>query len=101
MFIDNSISDNVDDWDESKLSEVAEKKHGEHDRKRPNQTDIVTSLYTSVFLCNFLANINFVSLSRFVNIFWKLLKIANTVGFGNVQMEMVVFIGMPCHQVMF
>uniref|UniRef100_A0A915PNR1 C3H1-type domain-containing protein n=1 Tax=Setaria digitata TaxID=48799 RepID=A0A915PNR1_9BILA len=34
--------DNIDEWDESKLSEVAEKKHGEHDRKRPNQTDIIS-----------------------------------------------------------
>ncbi|VDN40270.1 unnamed protein product [Gongylonema pulchrum] len=35
------LPDNMDDWDESKLNEVAEKKHGEQDRKRPNQTDIV------------------------------------------------------------
>uniref|UniRef100_A0A915AZ72 C3H1-type domain-containing protein n=1 Tax=Parascaris univalens TaxID=6257 RepID=A0A915AZ72_PARUN len=33
--------ENMDDWDETKLNEVAEKKHGEKDRKRPNQTDIV------------------------------------------------------------
>ncbi|KAL3997473.1 Zinc finger C-x8-C-x5-C-x3-H type (and similar) family protein [Acanthocheilonema viteae] len=37
--------DNIDDWDESKLSEVAEKKHGEHDRKRLNQTDIVCKYF--------------------------------------------------------
>ncbi|KAK6105306.1 Zinc finger C-x8-C-x5-C-x3-H type (and similar) family protein [Brugia pahangi] len=37
--------DNIDDWDESKLSEVAEKKHGERDRKRPNQTDIVCKYF--------------------------------------------------------
>ncbi|CAG9533974.1 unnamed protein product [Cercopithifilaria johnstoni] len=37
--------ENTDDWDESKLSEVAEKKHGEHDRKRPNQTDIVCKYF--------------------------------------------------------
>lgn len=40
--VGSNVSDNIDDWDESKLSEVAEKKHGEHDRKRPNQTDIVS-----------------------------------------------------------
>ncbi|VDN02621.1 unnamed protein product [Thelazia callipaeda] len=37
--------DKMDDWDESKLSEVAEKKHGEHDRKRSNQTDIVCKYF--------------------------------------------------------
>lgn len=30
-----------ENWDENQLNEVAEKKHGEKDRKRPNQTDIV------------------------------------------------------------
>ncbi|VDK54466.1 unnamed protein product [Anisakis simplex] len=37
--------ENMDDWDENKLSEVAEKKHGEKDRKRPNQTDIVCKYF--------------------------------------------------------
>ncbi|OZC07641.1 hypothetical protein X798_05358 [Onchocerca flexuosa] len=37
--------DNIDEWDESKLNEVAEKKHGEHDRKKPNQTDIVCKYF--------------------------------------------------------
>jgi hypothetical protein len=32
-----------ENWDEIKLQDVAEKKHGEKDRKRPNQTDIVSS----------------------------------------------------------
>jgi hypothetical protein len=32
----------MDTWDEQKLSEVAEKKHGEADLARPNQTDIVS-----------------------------------------------------------
>lgn len=47
--------DNIDDWDESKLSEVAEKKHGERDRKRPNQTDIVScdARNRHIFLNNF------------------------------------------------
>uniref|UniRef100_A0A915AWM8 C3H1-type domain-containing protein n=1 Tax=Parascaris univalens TaxID=6257 RepID=A0A915AWM8_PARUN len=37
--------ENMDDWDETKLNEVAEKKHGEKDRKRPNQTDIVCKYF--------------------------------------------------------
>ncbi|MFH4980821.1 hypothetical protein AB6A40_007530 [Gnathostoma spinigerum] len=35
----------MEDWDENKLTEVAEKKHGEHDRRRPNQTDIVCKFF--------------------------------------------------------
>ncbi|GMT28753.1 hypothetical protein PFISCL1PPCAC_20050, partial [Pristionchus fissidentatus] len=34
-----------EDWDETKLADVAEKKHGENDRKRPNQTEIVCKYF--------------------------------------------------------
>ncbi|KAF8368502.1 hypothetical protein PRIPAC_86331 [Pristionchus pacificus] len=34
-----------EDWDEEKLADVAEKKHGENDRKRPNQTEIVCKFF--------------------------------------------------------
>uniref|UniRef100_A0A914DHE8 C3H1-type domain-containing protein n=1 Tax=Acrobeloides nanus TaxID=290746 RepID=A0A914DHE8_9BILA len=34
-----------ENWDEEKLVEVAEKKHGEKDRKRPNQTEIVCKYF--------------------------------------------------------
>lgn len=44
------FSGNMDDWDESKLNEVAEKKHGEKDRKRPNQTDIVSFFLLIFFM---------------------------------------------------
>lgn len=37
--------ESMENWDESKLNEVAEKKHGEKDRKRPNQTDIVCKYF--------------------------------------------------------
>ncbi|VDD92632.1 unnamed protein product [Enterobius vermicularis] len=37
--------DTMENWDETKLSEVAERKHGEKDRKRPNQTDIVCKYF--------------------------------------------------------
>lgn len=30
-----------ENWDEKQLEEIAEKKHGEKDRKQPNQTNIV------------------------------------------------------------
>ncbi|CAJ0961494.1 unnamed protein product, partial [Mesorhabditis belari] len=39
---DNETNEN---WDENKLSEVAETKHGEADRKRTNQTDIVCKFF--------------------------------------------------------
>jgi len=35
----------MDNWDETKLNEVAEKKHGETDRERPNQTEIVCKYF--------------------------------------------------------
>ncbi|KAI1721584.1 DRG family regulatory protein, tma46 domain-containing protein [Ditylenchus destructor] len=34
-----------ENWDEQQLNDVAEKKHGEKDRKRPNQTDIVCKYF--------------------------------------------------------
>ncbi|KAI6202895.1 hypothetical protein M3Y94_00493600 [Aphelenchoides besseyi] len=34
-----------ENWDEKQLGEVAEKKHGEKDRKRPNQTEIVCKYF--------------------------------------------------------
>uniref|UniRef100_A0A0N5BXQ2 Zinc finger CCCH domain-containing protein 15 homolog n=1 Tax=Strongyloides papillosus TaxID=174720 RepID=A0A0N5BXQ2_STREA len=34
-----------ENWDDVKLKEVAEKKHGEKDRKRPNQTDIICKYF--------------------------------------------------------
>ncbi|TKR92982.1 hypothetical protein L596_007524 [Steinernema carpocapsae] len=37
--------DKMENWDEAKLGEVAEKKHGEKDRKRVNQTDIVCKYF--------------------------------------------------------
>uniref|UniRef100_A0A914XSM4 C3H1-type domain-containing protein n=1 Tax=Panagrolaimus superbus TaxID=310955 RepID=A0A914XSM4_9BILA len=34
-----------EDWDQQQLTEVAEKKHGDADRKRPNQTEIVCKYF--------------------------------------------------------
>uniref|UniRef100_A0AC35TIJ9 Zinc finger CCCH domain-containing protein 15 homolog n=1 Tax=Rhabditophanes sp. KR3021 TaxID=114890 RepID=A0AC35TIJ9_9BILA len=34
-----------ENWDHQKLLDVAEKKHGEKDRKRPNQTDIICKYF--------------------------------------------------------
>jgi hypothetical protein len=57
-----------ENWDERTLQDVAEKKHGEKDRKRPNQTDIVSrgmeGKYSSMILIWFY-NFRF----RFASIF--------------------------------
>uniref|UniRef100_A0A0N4ZPJ8 Zinc finger CCCH domain-containing protein 15 homolog n=1 Tax=Parastrongyloides trichosuri TaxID=131310 RepID=A0A0N4ZPJ8_PARTI len=34
-----------ENWDDNKLKEVAEKKHGDKDRRRPNQTDIICKYF--------------------------------------------------------
>jgi len=41
---EGQAQDTMDQWDEAKLQEVVEKKHGESDRKKP-QTDIVSWLH--------------------------------------------------------
>jgi hypothetical protein len=84
----------MDNWDETKLNEVAEKKHGETDRQRPNQTEIVSCLHIYV-------GDQFVFLSRSVNTLSKRSKTANTVGFGNVKMDRNVSIDMHCHPDLF
>lgn len=43
LFIENQETN--ENWDEKQLTEVAEKKHGEKDRKRVNQTEIVIFFY--------------------------------------------------------
>jgi len=42
---DPKATETNENWDETQLNEVAEKKHGEKDRKRPNQTDIVCKYF--------------------------------------------------------
>ncbi|KAI6178201.1 Zinc finger CCCH domain-containing protein 15-like protein [Aphelenchoides besseyi] len=65
-----------ENWDEKQLGEVAEKKHGEKDRKRPNQTEIVSGIVLEIVFM----------LSRFASTSSMLLRTQNTVGFGNVRM---------------
>ncbi|KHJ87139.1 Transketolase protein [Oesophagostomum dentatum] len=59
--------DNMENWDENKLSEVVDKKHGEANKKL-NQTTIVRVSSSLQILSS------------------KLLKKANTAGFGNARM---------------
>uniref|UniRef100_A0A915EJ56 C3H1-type domain-containing protein n=1 Tax=Ditylenchus dipsaci TaxID=166011 RepID=A0A915EJ56_9BILA len=42
---DEENAETNENWDEQQLIEVAEKKHGEKDRKRPNQTEIVCKYF--------------------------------------------------------
>lgn len=41
----DALAETNENWDEDKLNEVAEKKHGEKDRKRPNQTEIICKYF--------------------------------------------------------
>lgn len=43
--------DNMDNWDEDKLKEVVEKKHGEGDKQRPT-TDIVSIVHKFLKIIN-------------------------------------------------
>lgn len=40
LYFDDRKEDNMEDWDEDKLKEVVEKKHGEREKKLP-PTDII------------------------------------------------------------
>ncbi|KAI3421178.1 hypothetical protein GPALN_014807 [Globodera pallida] len=42
---DDKKEETNENWDEKMLQDVAEKKHGEKDRKRPNQTDILCKYF--------------------------------------------------------
>lgn len=43
-----SLLESMDNWDEEKLKEVVEKKHGENDRKMP-KTDIVSHIFMHAY----------------------------------------------------
>jgi hypothetical protein len=50
LYVDNRETkkeedETMENWDEQQLTEVAEKKHGENDRKRPNQTEIICKYF--------------------------------------------------------
>lgn len=61
IFIVPENQETNENWDEKQLAEAAEKKHGEKDRKRPNQTDIVIIYLTHSY-------INLAENFRFANI---------------------------------
>ena len=44
------LTENMDDWDEEKLEQVVNKKHGEANKKKSNQTTIVSSCTTTPLL---------------------------------------------------
>lgn len=46
---DDDEDDNMENWDEQKLAEVVEKKHGEDEKKRPT-TDIVSNWFSVIKL---------------------------------------------------
>lgn len=90
LYVDMRDSDDPEDtmenWDEDKLKEVIEKKHGK-DKKMPT-TDIV--IHETFKFSMFLLFVYF----RYASIFWKLWKNPNMAGSGHVHLEKTVFIGM-------
>lgn len=104
---DADENDTMDNWNDEKLKEVVEKKHGLE--KRMPTTDIVRVIIFWRFVIVYAANIATVQLkhtrfsfsfshNRFANIFWMRLKNRNTAGSGNVQTAKNVFIVMHCHK---
>lgn len=106
---DDKETDTMDKWDEDKLKEVVEKKHGGGNRPT---TDIVSIYAFHNFIMYFFLFIlfcyhirvkqkenNVCTHFRFVNIFWKQWRRQNMVGFGNVHRDRNVSTGMHCQPV--
>jgi len=91
---DGEENDTMENWDEDKLKEVVDKKHGENDKKHPT-TDIVSNLKMLLLVTYIL--MEYIFCFRFACFFWKLLKKVNMVGSGLVQMVPLVFIDMHYH----
>lgn len=93
-------ADTMDKWDEDKLKEVVEKKHGAATAAavaNRTTTDIVIHLF--IFYCPcFLTYLTAIIYSRYASTFWKLWNGPSTVGFGNVHRVKDVFTDMHCHQ---
>lgn len=87
---DGDENDNMDNWDDEKLKEVVNKKHGENDKKHPT-TDIVNKI---ILIFKLKKKVLIYLYFRFANFSWKLLKKVNTDGSGLVPMELHVFIDM-------
>ena len=73
--------DNMEDWDDDKLADVVNKKHG---AEKTNQTDIVRHFSVYILLK---ARKSFFFLDRFASTFWTLWKTINMAGFGTVLSE--------------
>ena len=81
---DGQEGDKMENWDEKKLDDVINQKHGE-DNKKKNTTQIVISVLLKKR--EKVKNLIFFKLKyRSVNISSKLLKIKHTAGFGVVLM---------------
>ena len=73
--------DNMEDWDDDKLADVVNKKHG---AEKTNQTDIVRQFSVYILLK---AGNSIFFLDRFASTFWTLWKTINMAGFGTVLSE--------------
>ena len=94
---DADENDTMDTWNDEKLAEVVDKKHG--DEKRKPTTDIVSQSICIIFI--FLIDHVIFILLRSANFSWKLSRNQSTDGSGNVQMANDASIGMHCRKAMF
>lgn len=96
---EDKAGDTMDNWDENKLKEVVEKKHGAASN-RPT-TDIVRQFLSATFLQRqfFFSFITYYTngcIYRFANTSLKLWRSQNTVGSGNVQLVKSASTGTRC-----
>lgn len=95
MYVDmRDDDDNMENWNDEKLQEVVDKKHGK-DKLRPT-TEIV-GFMRRVLLAGLRINPRaYLCIFRFASFSWRLSKSPNTDGSGSVRMEKDAFTGTPC-----
>ena len=105
IYEDTREGDGMENWDDAKLEDVVNQKHGEDNIKKTNTTQIVCSQFFFVLFFFFLRKNNlerffFFFSHRYANILSKQLRTKYTVGSGIVRMVKNVCISMLCRQVL-
>ena len=94
LYEDTRENDTMADWDEAKLDDVINQKHGEDNKKKKTTTEIVSYLFIKITSYQFH---NLKNLFRSVNSFWNQSRKRLTVGSGTVQMVKNVSTNMLYH----
>lgn len=98
IYEDTREADTMENWDEQKLEDVINRKHGE-DNVKKNQTQIVSSLKMFVFNKDDVFFLSFFFLKRYANTLSKQLRTKRTVGFGRVPTARRASIDTRCRRV--